>query len=427
MRNFIKMGILLSLFSLFLSFVFTCCGSNQSKDEKVTLTMGLWDSRQEEFIRKMVTTYTEQNPNIEIKLQNTPFTEYWTKLETSISGGQAPDIFWINVLHIDEYQEAGILKDLTQYIEESSLGIHENFLKPLVDTYTIDGRIYALPKDFDTRGLFFNKSIFDKAGVPYPTNNWTFEDMVKAAEDLKSSGLGEGVWPLASNRATPTYYYPTIIANGGYILNKDKTSTGWNDPKTIGGIKPWVDLIDKGLSPTEQQMADTNPGAMFESGNLAMHMAGSYMVTQFLNNEVLGPNLGLVERPSFNGMKSDIMNGVAYAVSEQTKHSKEAIDFVIWLGSHEAMKIQGESGLVIPARLDAQEYFINSNNALDLKVFFNNLDQIYVMPHTKVTSELNDIERKYLIEAWARNITVEEACKKIKIEQDDILDKMNGK
>ncbi len=91
------------------------------------------------------------------------------------------------------------------------------------------------------------------------------------------------------------------------------------------------------------------------------------------------------------------------------------------------MKIQGESGLVIPARLDAQEYFINSNNDLDLKVFFNNLDQIYVMPHTKVTSELNDIERKYLIEAWARNITVEEDCKKIKIEQDHILDKMNGK
>ena len=69
--------------------------------------------------------------------------------------------------------------DLTDAEKESDLKVHDNFPAPLVDGYTVEGKLYGIPKDFDTNAVFYNKEIFDQAGVAYPTDDWTFEDFRK--------------------------------------------------------------------------------------------------------------------------------------------------------------------------------------------------------------------------------------------------------
>ena len=90
-----------------------------------------------------------------------------------------------------------------------------------------------MPKDFDTNALWYNKEIFDKCGVPYPTDDMSYDDLVATAKALKDSGkLGDGVYPFACPVEFQTWYYQTVYANGGYILSDDKKSTGYDDPKT---------------------------------------------------------------------------------------------------------------------------------------------------------------------------------------------------
>lgn len=84
---------------------------------------------------------------------------------------------------------------------------------------------------------------------------------------------------------------------------------------------------------------------------------------------------GIVSRPTFNGKNTDIINGLAFSVSAFTKHPEEAADFALWLGSEEAQKIQGESGVVISARNDCQELYLDTHKDLNLQVF----DSIYMM------------------------------------------------
>lgn len=329
----------------------------------------------------------------------------------------------MNVMHVEEYAEAGILMDLTDAEKKSDLKINDNFPAPLVDGYTVDGKLYGIPKDFDTNAVFYNKEIFDKAGVEYPKDGWTFEEFKATAEKIKAANL-PGVYACPVNRNSgQTTYDATIVANGGYILNEDNTETGWDDPATIGGIQPWLDFVTEGLSPTLEQMTNTDPDSMFQGGQAAMYLSGNYMIPSY--NKTLEGKYGIVSRPTFNGKNTDIINGLAFSVSANTKNPEEATDFALWLGSEEAQKIQAESGVVISARNDCQEIYPTTHPDLNLQVFLDNVENATLLPHCKVSSELGQVEKTYLEKAWMGEITLEEACKSIKPEADAILDKMN--
>ena len=119
-------------------------GSSKSGD-KVELTLGIWDENQRDAMQKMIDAYEAENDNVSISIQLTPYKggEYWTKLEASAGGGTAPDVFWLNVLHLDSYVEGGILDDLSDAIASSD--IKDNFAETLVNNYVRDGKNYAVP------------------------------------------------------------------------------------------------------------------------------------------------------------------------------------------------------------------------------------------------------------------------------------------
>ena len=407
--------------------LFAGCGGGDKKDDggKVELTMSVWSPEQEALMKAQSAKYMETHPNITITTQMSPWSEYWTKLEASATGSAAPDIITMNVLHVEEYAEAGILMDLTEAEAASDLKAAENFPAPLLNGYIVEGKLYGIPKDFDTNGIFFNKELFDAAGVAYPENGMTFEDFRALCEELKDK-LPEGCYPTAVNRNSgQTTYNATIYANGGYVLNEDNTKSGWDDPKTVGGVQPWLDLVLDGLSPTLEQMTDTDPDSMFMGGHLAMYLSGNYMISDY--NKTLEGKFGIVQRPSFNGKHTDIINGLAYSVSANTPHAEEAKEFVLWLGSKEAQTIEGNSKTVIPARIDCQELYLNCFPELDLQIFLDSAKEAELLPHCKVSSELGNVSKEFFEQAWRGEITLTEAGKLAAEAQNAVLDKMNSK
>ena len=405
----------------------TGCGEKKeetkTKDGKTKLTVGLWDEKQRESMDEMIAAYTKTHEDVEIEIQTTPYKggEYWTKLEASATGGTAPDIFWINVLHAESYYEGGILKDLTEAAEE--LDLEANFPEALVNAYNMDGKQIAVPKDFDTNALWYNKDIFDKAGVDYPTDDWTYDDLVATAKQLKDAGLDEGVWPFACPVDFQTWYYPTVYAAGGWILNEDKTESGYEDPKTQEGIQCWIDMVEAGLSPTAASLSETTPDTLFGGGQLAMTLAGSYMTSEYLTNDALTGKIDLVEFPEFNGVEPNVINGLGYAVYEGTKNEEAAVEFAIWLGGEEAMKIQGEAGAVISARNDAQHFFADSNKDVNLAAYTNHADIANPLPVFENAAELYDLEANKIKVAYAGEMSLAEVCKELKVEADALLNK----
>lgn len=425
-RNWKKLAAVCVCAAMSVTMLAACGGKGEggsAKSGKTTLTLGIWDEKQRDAMEQLAKAYEKEQKDVTIEIQLTPYKggEYWTKLEAAATGGKALDVFWLNVLHLDAYVEGGILADLTDAVKKTDIA--DSFPETLVSNYVRDGVNYAVPKDFDTNALWYNKEIFDKAGVEYPTDDMTYEDLVALAEKLKVAGLPDGVYPFACPVDFQTWYYQTVFANGGYILNKDKTETGYTDEKTQAGIQCWIDMIDKGLSPSAAALSETTADAMFEGGQLAMNFAGSYMVPEYAGNDAIAEKIDCVEIPTFNGIEDNCINGLGYAVYEGSKNKEEAIAFATWMGSKEAMKIQGETGVVISARTDAQEYFANANPNYHLAAYTNHAEKAYPLPVCPKAAELYDLEATYLQKAYNGEQPLAEVCKELKKEADALLTK----
>lgn len=399
-----------------------CGNKGESSSGKTELTFGIWDENQRPAMEAMVEAYEKEHEDVDITIQLTPYKggEYWTKLEAAATGGKAPDVFWINVLHADAYVEGGILADLTDAIAESD--INDNFPKALLDNYVRDGVNYAVPKDFDTNALWYNKEMFDAAGVAYPTNDMTYDEFKQLCIDLQAK-LPEGVKAFACPVDFQTWYYQTVYANGGWILNDDATETGYMDPKTQAGIQCWIDLIDAGVTPSASALAETTADAMFSGKQIAMNFAGSYMVPEYTSNEEVKDVIDCVEIPTFNGVEANCINGLGYAVFEGSKNKEAAIDFAIWLGSADAQKIQGETGVVISARTDAQHYFADANSQYNLAAYTNHSDIAYPLPVCTKAAELYDLEATWITKAYTGEMSLADACAGLKEEADALLAK----
>lgn len=136
---------------------------NSVSAQEVVLTYGIWDSRQEPGLREIADDFESENPGIKIELQVTGWGEYWTMLEAAATGGSLPDIFWMHSNEIYKYGSNDMLLNLDEYIGRDSIDLTK-FPQGLVDIYNVNESQYAIPKDFDAIGLWYNKTMFDEAG-----------------------------------------------------------------------------------------------------------------------------------------------------------------------------------------------------------------------------------------------------------------------
>lgn len=398
-------------------------GAQSGGQGTVKLALGYWDKNQQKTMQALCDAYTKLNPNVTVEIQLTPYkgSEYWTKLEASMNGGTAPDVFWMNALHVEKYLQGGMLEPLDTAAKAANFDTAQ-FPPALVSAYTFDSKLYAIPKDFDTNAVWYNKEIFDAAGVSYPQKGWTWDEMVATAKKLTNKD--KGIYGIAAPLDSQTCYYSTMFANGGYVLNKDKTATGFSDPKSLKGIQCWIDLITAGISPTLAQTTDTSADAMFESGKLAMCWAGSYMTPEYLQNEAIKDKVNLVELPIFDGKEGNVINGLGYSVYSKSPQKSEATKLALWLGGEEAMKIQGQAGAVISARNDAQKYFAETYPKLNMAAYTDKAKIATAFPACLVSSELIDAETKYLKQAYAGQMSLADACAQLDKENSALLAKI---
>ncbi|MFF5207662.1 ABC transporter substrate-binding protein [Streptosporangium sp. NPDC000396] len=383
------------------------CGGDATGDGPVEISYGIWDIEQQPALEQAAAAFSKSNPNIKIKIQVTGWDEYWAKLKAAATGGAAPDVFWMNGPNFKLYASNGMLLPLADRIAAEKVDLSV-FPKSLVDLYTYEGKSYGLPKDFDTIGLWYNKKLFDAAGLKYPDESWTWDDLRAAAKKLTAAD--KSVHGIAAELSNQPTFYNTIAQAGGYVLSPDGTKSGYDQPATIEGLKFWTDLIKDGLSPTQQQMTDSKPVEMFESGKVAMYYSGSWYAGRFNKNAATKDTIDVAPLPAGKN-RAVVTHGATNVVFAKSKHVDAAWKFVRFLASKEAAEIIGRSGSVIPAYAGTQQAWIDSAPQFNLKVFIDQLSVSFPYPSSKNTAGWMDEELPYLSKAWTGEVPVEEAAK----------------
>ncbi|MDR2784227.1 MAG: sugar ABC transporter substrate-binding protein [Treponema sp.] len=313
-----------------------------------TLTLGLWDTNQEPGISAVIKEFTEQT-GIKVSVEVTPWDQYWTLLEAAATGGSLPDVFWMHSNQAQRYGSAGMLMDLTGRISQSSIADMANFPGELVGLFLMNGKQYAIPKDLDTIGLWYNKTYFDEAGLSYPDENWTWDDLKAAARKLTDSAKGRygmDFRPHDCQQGWGNYVYE----NNGFIISEDKKKSGFDDPKTIEAMEWIVSFAKEGIAPPLTITAENGGDSLLKSGVIAMSGFGSWMLSDFRNNEYVAANCDVAVLPkSPGGKRVSIYNGLGWVAAAKTPYPEEAWKLLEFLGSEDTQRKLSERGVAISA------------------------------------------------------------------------------
>jgi multiple sugar transport system substrate-binding protein len=398
-----------------------CGGGGSSDDEKVSLSYAVWNKDQVPAMQKIITAFEKTHPKIDVKVQLTPFDQYWTKLQTAAAGGSAPDVFWLNGPNFQLYASNHMLLPLSSKLKAAGLSTPV-YPKQIVKLYTYQGQLYAVPKDFDTIGLWYNKALFDAAGLKYPNASWTWQDVQAAARKLTVKSKRQ--YGIVSEINSQEGYYNTVAQAGGYIVSPDGKRSGYADPKTIEGIKYWTDFISDGVSPTYQEMIDTPPVGWFQSGKVAMYYGGDWRAITLGSDPTVKNKVDVAPLPKGpTGSSASVIHGLGNAVYAKTKHPEQALEFAEFLGGKQAAQIQAETGAVIPAYQGAQGAWVKAYPHYHVQVFLDEVADSVPYPVSKNTAAWNQLETQYLAKAWGGQTSVNGACQALARAMQADLDK----
>ena len=321
--------------------------------EPVTVTWAFWGSPEEAASHQIVAdAFMQEHPEIKIEVWNQPWEDYFTKIQALWASGDAktiPDVAFL--WPTPKYASEGVLENLDSYIEASGYDLND-YWPGLLESAKYDGSVYGFPRDIEANVLYYNKDLFDAAGVSYPDDTWTWDDLQAAAEKLtvKDASGNTTQYALAMEGGVGKYS-KWIMQNGGAILDdmRNPSKCMMDDPKTVEAVTFFADLINNGyaMRPADLSQAGGD-SAVFASDQAAMIIQNTSRVSAF-NAAGKNYDVAVVPIPA-GGQRFNGAGGAAWVMSSGSDNKDAAWTFLQWLQSTDGgEKIYTERGEIFPA------------------------------------------------------------------------------
>ena len=373
------------------------------------IKINIWDSNQQEGLQKIADKWTEKS-GVKVSIEVVDWDNYWTLLEAGASGGEMPDVFWMHSNTAQMYMENGILLDLTDYIANDDNVTQENYYEGVWNLYSSDGKQYALPKDHDTIALLYNKAIFDKYDVDYPTDDWTWEDMYEAASKITEGSNGD-VYGMAMNTSNnQDGWYNLVYDYGAQVINDDHTGTSIGSDQGKAGMEMVRKLLTVGAP--QSVVAETGTDSLFQSGKCAMITQGSWMINSFYTAENSSDYAwAMLPYADTNGNGScdkgerySAYNGLGWAANANVKDPKACYDLISYFCTEEGQKMQAELGVTMGGMTGVSDSFANAFDGMDVSAFVKAEEEgdLFFRPYTRNTTVWEDALQKEgaFLDAW---------------------------
>ena len=349
MKKFPRLAAALLTLALLLSA--TGCGA---ADGKTHLKLQIWDVAQRDSMQAICDAYTAKNPDVVIEVQVTSWSEYWTKLEAAAESNTMPDIFWMHTNQILYYSDFGMLADVTDLYDDVEPNYYQNHFSEISigNAQGSNGRMYGVPKDKDNIFLVYNKEMFDAAGVSYPDESWTWDDLTAASAQIYDK---TGKYGFMAYNDDQMGYWSFVYQAGGCILTEDKTRGGFDQPGTRKGMEFYVGMQDYDWCPKQAYFAETAPGTAFFSEVGSMYIEGNW---ELMNKCINFPNMDgkwdiapmpKCPDPVSGDGRATISNGLCYSTAAHGKTRDIALDVIKFFGTEEAQLLASSYGAAISA------------------------------------------------------------------------------
>ena len=376
------------------------------------LQVNIWDNNQLAGLQQIADEWTEES-GVKVKINVVDWDNYWTLLEAGASGGQMPDVFWMHSNTAQMYMENDLLLNLDDYIAKDDAIDLANYYEGVVELYNRDdnGSQYALPKDHDTIALLYNKAIFDKYGVEYPTDDWTWEDVRDAAAKITEAGKADGVYGYAINTSNnQDGWYNIIYDYGGQVITEDHKGTTIGSDEAKAGMEMLRQILE--VAAPQTVVAETGTDSLFNSGLAAMITQGSWMINTFYKAEhhddyawAMLPYADVNGNGQCDkGERYSAYNGLGWAAAANTANPDAAYSLISYFCSEKAQKEQAALGVTMGGMKGISEDFANAFEGMDVSAFTRAEEEgdLFFRPYTRNTTVWEDALQQNggFLDAW---------------------------
>lgn len=352
------------------------CGSaanpDASSNEKVTIKYSNFTSNggNEKNLDTIVQAFEKANPNITVQVTTLPYKDYTTALQTDLAAGTQADTFDIEYANLRSYVSNGAVAPID--------GVDgSKYKQSLLQSYQSDGKQYALPSSFSDVVLYYNKALFDRAKVAYPTADWTWADETAAAKKITDSAAG-----VYGDFQNVSFYefYKALAQTSGKFLNDDGKSVAFNSPQGIKAAD-WLAGKSGTTMPTPAQGAGTPDfdTKLFKDGKLAMLHSGIWVASSFADSP---KNWDIVVEPG-DTQKASAEFSNAIAVAANSKNKAAAQKWAEYMTSSDVMaQTRISAGWELPATSDDSvlKPYLAKDKPANRKAIFDALDHVALPP-----------------------------------------------
>ncbi len=337
-------------------------GNNGVQAKTVKLVM--WENATPEWMQattQVLAEFQRQNPDIQVELQPRP-DSVPNVLPVRMAGGEAPDVisFWGSSFKAMAMQ--GMFLDLAPYINKfMSKAELADFFPGQMQFFKIGGTQFALPQYAGTIITYYNRNLFQEAGLQPPASGWTVADLVQMGKKLTMDKTGDGKpdqYGLALLTGYDRISYWLRRWGGGFLRDNDPRQFGLDQPASLEALQAlqamiWVDQISPSPSAVSQ--------FRMQSGKAGMEENGPWQLTQFSGLLKDVPfELGVAETPRGPAGQATMVSSDGYAVVSTTKHPDEAFRLVQFLASTYASRVRASVAGLQPSRRSAAQAWLEA-------------------------------------------------------------------
>ncbi|AYY13319.1 sugar ABC transporter substrate-binding protein [Actinobacteria bacterium YIM 96077] len=383
-------------------------GAGSGSDGPVNLVFTSWFADQElEVADELIAEFEEENPHITVDHQIIPWDDYSTTLQTRIAGGEVPDVMFLSQLWYQGFADIGAIGEIGSAASSDAEFDLDDFNPDLLDSGYYKDELHWIPYGIDMQVLFYNADMFDEAGLDYPDESWTWEDLRSAADEL-TVGDGDRVEQyglIAQNDFGSGWNW--IWQNGGQVLNDDATGGAMSSPETREALSFFNEMINEdGSVPGPDVISDLGYTTAFTGENAAMGIYGHYLIPTLEDEADF--EWGTTVLPAGPVSRDSFASGAGYTMSAQTEHPEEAWALISHMASADGMSQFMELGSITPSRtsLYESEEFVSREAS---EAFTAQAEHLTPLPIAPEWNEYYDTIQSELEAVYRGDVELEEA------------------
>ena len=404
-----------------LSVLVACQGQSRDPGQPVAITVQVSGEREETAVYRAARRAFETD-NADIKVNLVEIAEkddHLTRLATSFSAGEPPDVFLVNFREYTQFVSLGGIEPLDGYLDEVEIDLADYYPAP-VEAFTFDGALQCMPQNTSNLAVYFNTDLFADAGIDPPFEGWSWEEFRAIGEKLtKGDVRGIGIEPSVIRLA------PFVWSNGGEVVDDLESPTTFtlDDPASREALEFIVGLVADGLIPSEKELAAQNLETRFSTGKLAMILSSRRDTPEF--REVRGLNFDVLPLPQANE-PANILHSDGYCIAAQSDAKDAAARFIGFVVGTQGQTITALGGRTVPSLMSVAQSpaFLDPSQApAHSQVFLDAVAHLRRTPVLPNWPEIEDVAEEILTRAFYEpGVTIDEAIQMLKDATDPLFE-----